>query len=182
MTTDDLPVPDSSPTPPLEDSAVSPDVQLTERQLGILQCIRQAVQMRGYPPSLREICQAVGLRSTSSVAHQLRQLEKKGLVAVDPRRPRAYRLLTGDATGPQIPPVQQVGCLLLAGDSAEEHTSPLVLRVVLDPPTRRALLSGALPTVKQQPMSDTNCIAFSDAGILGQVTAVAHPVESPHCP
>jgi repressor LexA len=62
---------------------------LTPRQRTILDVIRASVTSRGYPPSIREIGDAVGLTSTSSVAHQLRTLEKKGFIRRDPNRPRA---------------------------------------------------------------------------------------------
>ena len=62
---------------------------LTERQRTILEVIRTSVTTRGYPPSIREIGDAVGLTSTSSVAHQLRTLERKGYLRRDPNRPRA---------------------------------------------------------------------------------------------
>ncbi|MFI5716864.1 transcriptional repressor LexA [Nocardia sp. NPDC051750] len=59
------------------------------RQRKVLDVIRSSVSMRGYPPSIREIGDAVGLNSTSSVAHQLRTLERKGYLRRDPNRPRA---------------------------------------------------------------------------------------------
>ncbi|HEU4363234.1 MAG TPA: transcriptional repressor LexA [Mycobacterium sp.] len=62
---------------------------LTARQRTILDVIRASVTDRGYPPSIREIGDAVGLTSTSSVAHQLRTLERKGYLRRDPNRPRA---------------------------------------------------------------------------------------------
>jgi repressor LexA len=62
---------------------------LTPRQRRILEVIRGSVQRRGYPPSVREIGQEVGLTSTSSVAHQLAMLERKGFLRRDPNRPRA---------------------------------------------------------------------------------------------
>ncbi len=67
----------------------SNDTVLTERQRTILDVIRSSVTTRGYPPSIREIGDAVGLTSTSSVAHQLRTLERKGYLRRDPNRPRA---------------------------------------------------------------------------------------------
>ncbi|WP_305094786.1 transcriptional repressor LexA [Prescottella sp. R16] len=63
--------------------------QLTDRQRRVLEVIRASVAERGYPPSIREIGDAVGLTSTSSVAHQLRTLERKGFLRRDPNRPRA---------------------------------------------------------------------------------------------
>jgi repressor LexA len=69
-----------------------PDVfaaDLTQRQRRILEFIRGAVDRNGYPPSVREIGEAVGLVSPSSVAYQLKQLEEKGYLRRDPNRPRA---------------------------------------------------------------------------------------------
>lgn len=65
---------------------------LTQRQHAILTCIADSLRNRGYPPTMREIGQAAGLASTSSVAHQVNALERKGFVHRDPRRPRAYAL------------------------------------------------------------------------------------------
>ncbi|CAM5620461.1 LexA repressor [Streptomyces tendae] len=65
---------------------------LTDRQRRVIEVIRDSVQRRGYPPSMREIGQAVGLSSTSSVAHQLMALERKGFLRRDPHRPRAYEV------------------------------------------------------------------------------------------
>ena len=62
---------------------------LSERQRRILNVISDAVMLRGYPPSIREIGDAAGLQSTSSVAYQLKQLEEKGFLRRDPNKPRA---------------------------------------------------------------------------------------------
>jgi repressor LexA len=72
------------------------DTSLTERQRTILDVIRASVSTRGYPPSIREIGDAVGLTSTSSVAHQLRTLERKGYLRRDPNRPRAVDVRSAD--------------------------------------------------------------------------------------
>lgn len=66
---------------------------LTKRQERILQIIAEAVATRGYPPSIREIGDAVGLASPSSVSHQLTALERKGFIRRDPRLPRAMEVL-----------------------------------------------------------------------------------------
>jgi repressor LexA len=63
--------------------------ELTGRQRLILEFIREWVERHGYPPSVREIGEAVGLVSPSSVAYQLKELEKKGYLRRDPNRPRA---------------------------------------------------------------------------------------------
>lgn len=75
------------------------DSGLTERQRTILEVIRSSVVSRGYPPSIREIGDAVGLTSTSSVAHQLRTLERKGYLRRDPNRPRAVDVRGADDGG-----------------------------------------------------------------------------------
>jgi repressor LexA len=62
---------------------------LTDRQRRILDYMRETVDQRGYPPTVREIGEAVGLVSPSSVAYQMGVLEKKGYLRKDPNRPRA---------------------------------------------------------------------------------------------
>jgi repressor LexA len=69
---------------------------LTPRQRRVLEVIRAAVEQRGYPPSIREIGSAVGLTSSSSVAHQLKVLEQRGYLRRDPHRPRALEVLLPD--------------------------------------------------------------------------------------
>lgn len=69
------------------------EAELTARQRRVLEVIRDAVDQRGYPPSLREIGEAVGLTSPSSVAHQLKMLERKGYLRRDPHRPRAIEVV-----------------------------------------------------------------------------------------
>src|SRR4051795_4077746 len=71
---------------------------LTPRQRRVLSVIRDSVESRGYPPSMREIGVAVGLTSSSSVAHQLRVLEGKGFLRRDPNRPRAVEVLLPDSS------------------------------------------------------------------------------------
>lgn len=92
----------ATPTP--EAGAVDPvtaEASLTARQRSVLDVIRTSVRERGYPPSIREIGDAVGLTSTSSVAHQLRALERKGLLKRDHNRPRAVNIQDGDS---HLPP------------------------------------------------------------------------------
>jgi repressor LexA len=79
-----------------DDTGSRRDPGLTERQRTILEVIRTSVTTRGYPPSIREIGDAVGLTSTSSVAHQLRTLERKGFIRRDANRPRAVDVRSPD--------------------------------------------------------------------------------------
>ncbi|GGS51063.1 LexA repressor [Actinokineospora fastidiosa] len=80
----------------------SESAELPLRQRQVLEVIRSWVQRFGYPPSVREIGEAVGLTSTSSVAYQLRALEEKGYLRRDPNRPRAIGVLPADATPAQL--------------------------------------------------------------------------------
>ena len=69
---------------------------LTPRQRRVLEFLREEIEKRGYPPSMREIGAAAGLTSSSSVAHQLRTLERLGFVKRDPNRPRALEVFLPD--------------------------------------------------------------------------------------
>src|SRR5450432_2642857 len=79
------------PVPELPDQP-DPDHVLTWRQRKVLQVIRESVQRRGYPPSMREIGEAVGLTSTSSVSYQLSTLQSKGYLRRDAGRPRTVEV------------------------------------------------------------------------------------------
>lgn len=84
---------------------------LTEKQQAILEFIARSVESRGYPPSMREIGDAVGLSSLSSVTHQLSRLELAGYLRRDPNRPRALEILVELASTSQAiadSPTQQV--------------------------------------------------------------------------
>jgi repressor LexA len=87
-----------------------PDHVLTWRQRKILRVIRDSVQARGYPPSMREIGDAVGLTSIASVSYQLATLQRKGFLHRDGRRPRTMEVVlpsqqSAEAPGPeQLPP------------------------------------------------------------------------------
>ncbi len=74
----------------------APSDGLTRRQRLVLETIRSCVETRGYPPSMREIGEAVGLTSPSSVKHQLTALERKGFLRRDPNRPRAIEVVLPD--------------------------------------------------------------------------------------
>ncbi|MED1741130.1 transcriptional repressor LexA [Bacillus swezeyi] len=67
--------------------------KLSKRQLDILRFIKEEVKRKGYPPSVREIGEAVGLASSSTVHGHLARLETKGLIRRDPTKPRAIEIL-----------------------------------------------------------------------------------------
>lgn len=90
----------------------------------ILEFIKQEIQNKGYPPSVREICDAVGLKSTSTVHGHLTRLEKRGLIRRDSTKPRAMEVLDDPlARGRSVPLVGKVtaGVPILAQENIEEH-------------------------------------------------------------
>ncbi|MDQ0245798.1 repressor LexA [Bacillus fengqiuensis] len=72
--------------------------KLSKRQQEILSFIKEEVKSKGYPPSVREIGEAVGLASSSTVHGHLARLESKGLIRRDPTKPRAIEILDTDET------------------------------------------------------------------------------------
>jgi repressor LexA len=108
-----------------------PVTGLTHRQQAILDVIRESVERRGYPPSIREICESAGLASTSSVAHQLSMLERKGFLRRDPNRPRAVDVRTGSARRTTDGPVPKAARRALAvSDDAPRGDAPVFVPVV----------------------------------------------------
>ena len=107
---------------------------LTQRQRRVLEVIRDSIERRGYPPSVREIGEAVGLSSASSVAHQLSVLQKKGWLRRDPNRPRALDVrLPGDTTRLTQPAPDLAGVPEEVGVSAPTYV-PLVGRIAAGGP------------------------------------------------
>jgi repressor LexA len=104
-----------------------PVTGLTRRQQAILDVIRDSVERRGYPPSIREICESAGLASTSSVAHQLAMLERKGFLRRDPNRPRAVDVRAGDAAAGRAPAARRA---LAVSDDAPRGETPVFVPVV----------------------------------------------------
>ncbi|HSV37535.1 MAG TPA: transcriptional repressor LexA [Nocardioidaceae bacterium] len=150
---------------------------LTPRQQRVLTVIKESIEARGYPPSMREIGEKVGLTSSSSVAHQLRVLEEKGYLRRDPNRPRALSVyhpadsdetLIGDRapTPTYVPLVGRIaaGGPILAEERIEE-VFPLpkslvgdgqlfLLEVVGDSMIDAAICSGDYVVVRQQPTAE----------------------------
>jgi repressor LexA len=164
----------------------SVDSPLTERQRTILNVIRTSVSSRGYPPSIREIGDAVGLTSTSSVAHQLRTLERKGYLRRDPNRPRAVDVrgaddevvapvtdVAGSDTLPEPTFVPVLGRIAAGGpilaEEAVEDVFPLprelvgegtlfLLKVVGDSMVEAAICDGDWVVVRQQNVANNGDI------------------------
>ena len=70
--------------------------KISKKQQEILEYIKSQILERGFPPAVREICEAVGLKSTSSVHSHLETLEKNGYIRRDPTKPRAIEILDDD--------------------------------------------------------------------------------------
>ncbi|HZE37676.1 MAG TPA: transcriptional repressor LexA [Stackebrandtia sp.] len=161
----DVPTTISDAPPDLDEAA------LTERQRKILSCIRDSVADRGYAPSVREIGQVVGLASASSVAYQLNQLQSKGFLRKDAKRPRAVDIRpshNGDAEGTRKPPryVPVVGEIaagtpILAEQRVEEmfplpaefvgEGDVFLLKVKGDSMIEAAITNGDWVVVREQP-------------------------------
>lgn len=71
---------------------------LSKKQFEVLNFIKKEINKKGYPPSVREICDAVHLKSTSTVHGHLERLEKKGYIRRDPTKPRAIEVLDGSSS------------------------------------------------------------------------------------
>ena len=101
---------------------------LSAKQKQILEYMKAEVREKGYPPSVREICDAVGLKSTSTVHGHLSRLEKKGLIRRDPTKPRAIEILDTFYEGQQqeivhVPIIGNIaaGTPILAEENIEDY-------------------------------------------------------------
>jgi len=95
-----------------------------ENQQKILDFIKKEIEQKGYPPSVREICAAVGLKSTSTVHAHLNHLEEQGLIRRDSTKPRALEVLDGShARGRSVPLLGRVtaGLPILAIENIEDY-------------------------------------------------------------
>jgi len=173
---------------------------LTPRQRRVLEVIRDAVAQRGYPPSVREIGEAVGLTSSSSVAHQLKTLQAKGYLRRDPNRPRAVEVLPpgeddADAraarpTPTYVPVVGRIaaGAPVLA-EEAIEDVFPLprelvgtgtlfMLKVVGESMVEAGIVDGDWVVVRQQPSAESGEIVA--AMIDGEATVKTFQRKAGH--
>ncbi|HEY0932906.1 MAG TPA: transcriptional repressor LexA [Trebonia sp.] len=134
-----------------------PDHVLTWRQRKVLQVIRDSVQKRGYPPSMREIGEAVGLTSTSSVSYQLSTLQRKGYLHRDVGRPRTVevRLPGHPAVRPEQGPNGAASEAEVSADgmdiaSQEATYVPLVGRIAAGTPiTADQMVEDIFPLPRQ---------------------------------
>ena len=159
---------------------------LTDRQRQILELIAEAVDERGYPPSVREICDALGLASSSTVHSHMQALQRKGFLRIDPTKPRAVELLFDPETGlaaerrpaRSVPLLGRIaaGAPILAQENVEEiYPMPadlvgdgnvFMLEVKGDSMIDAGILDGDLVVVRQQPTAHS-----------GEIVAAMMPSE-----
>ena len=157
---------------------------LTARQQHILEVIRETVATRGYPPSVREIGEAVGLRSPSSVHSQIASLQRNGYLRKDPSRPRAIEVQFDPETELSVAPAATKGVPLvgeiaagapIVAEERVEQVYPLprelvgegtlfALRVRGESMLEAGVFPGDLVVVRQQPTVEQGemCAALID--------------------
>ncbi|MEO3742944.1 transcriptional repressor LexA [Plantactinospora sp. B5E13] len=178
------------------------NADLTARQRRILEFIRDWVERYGYPPSVREIGEAVGLVSPSSVAYQLKELERKGFLRRDPNRPRAVDVRppsdivddeTARAQRPTPAYVPLLGRIAAGGpilaEQAVEDVFPLprelvgegevfMLQVKGDSMLEAAICDGDWVVVRQQPTANSGEIVA--AMLDGEATVKTYRQRDGH--
>ncbi|MDW5471759.1 transcriptional repressor LexA [Staphylococcus equorum] len=153
--------------------------ELTKRQSEIFEYIKQTVHSKGYPPSVREIGEAVGLASSSTVHGHLSRLEEKGYIKRDPTKPRAIEIVSdqlGDTLNMeetiQVPVIGKVtaGIPITAVENVEEyfplpehftstHNSDIfILNVVGDSMVEAGILDGDKVIVRSQTIAENGDI------------------------
>lgn len=160
----------------------TPDPQLTARQKAVLATVRMWVERHGYPPTVREIADAVGLASPSSVAHHLDTLERLGLIRHEPRGPRTVSMHGSGATRSLRIPLLGViaaGQPVVAEQNTEEHLvvdadlvghgTLFALRVRGESMIEAAICDGDIVIVRQQPVADDGDIV---AALIGDEATV----------
>lgn len=161
--------------------------KLNEKQQKILNFVNKQVEEKGYPPSVREICRAVGFKSTSTVHGYLQQLEEKGIIKKDPAKPRALKVIGGKPKNSvsnvdglyskkelvDVPIIGKVtaGQPILAVENIEgtfplpveyvHNSKAFMLRVKGDSMVEAGILNNDLVLVKQQPTANNGEIVVA---------------------
>ncbi|GMK46052.1 MULTISPECIES: transcriptional repressor LexA [Paenibacillus] len=154
--------------------------KISNRQQSILEFIKNEVRDKGYPPSVREIGEAVGLASSSTVHGHLDRLEKKGLIRRDPTKPRAIEILDQDGVdGIILPAVAQVpivgkvtaGVPITATENIEEYfplsahfvgdDEVFILNVIGDSMIEAGIHNGDYVIVRQQQTANNGDIVVA---------------------
>lgn len=148
------------------------DSKITEKQMKVLEYVKEQIKKNGYAPSVREICQALGLKSTSTVHGYLARLQKKGLIQKAALKPRTIRITDEDNSNQtsfytskemvDVPIVGKVtaGMPILAVENVEDsfplpvdfvgNAESFMLKVRGDSMIEAGILDGDLVLVKKQ--------------------------------
>lgn len=145
-----------------------------QNQQKILDFIKSEIEDKGYPPSVREICAAVGLRSTSTVHAHLNHLEQQGLIRRDSTKPRALEVIDGSfARGRSVPLVGRVtaGQPILAEENIEDYLAlpqsmlgrddVFCLRVQGESMIEAGILDGDIAVLRQQDTAENGEIVVA---------------------
>lgn len=152
--------------------------KISDKQREILEYIKNEILNKGYPPAVREICEAVHLKSTSSVHSHLETLEKNGYIRRDPTKPRAIEILDDDfnLTRREIVNVPMLGQVaagepILATENIENYfpipaefmpnKDTFMLRVKGESMINAGILNGDSVLVKQQPDAENGDIVVA---------------------
>lgn len=154
-----------------------PNTDLTSKQQEILDFIKLEISTKGYPPSVREICVAVGLRSTSTVHGHLERLEKRGIIRRDPTKPRAIEILDDSTSTKEVIDVPIIGSVaagqpILAVENVEDNfpvpvdyfpskNQLFMLQVKGESMTGCGIMNGDYLIVEQQPTAENGDIVVA---------------------
>lgn len=164
-------------------------IDLSPRQAAILDYIIEEIQLKGYPPSVREIGEAIGLKSPSTVHSHLATLEQKGYIRRDKSKPRAIEVMMAESTSPlslkemvEIPILGEISAgQPIFADENREDTFPMplsfvqsnldlfMLRISGDSMIEAGILDGDLVIVERTPRVNDGEIA---AALLGDEATV----------
>ncbi|MBO3445544.1 transcriptional repressor LexA [Clostridium sp. CCUG 7971] len=157
-------------------------LDLSSKQVAILEFIKEQIALKGYPPSVREMCVAVGLKSTSTVHSHMNKLEKLGYIRRDPTKPRAIEVLDTNKLDSEnglnqeilhLPLVGQVtaGTPILARQNIEEYiplpvnlvkgTDNFVLKVKGDSMINAGILNGDYVVVDKKSTASNSQIVVA---------------------
>ncbi len=155
--------------------------KISDKQREILEYIKEEILSKGYPPAVREICEAVHLKSTSSVHSHLETLEKNGYIRRDPTKPRAIEILDDDfnLTRREVVNVPMIGHVaagepILATEHIENYfpipaeyipnKETFMLKVKGESMINAGILDGDSILVKQQPDAENGDIVVALVG------------------
>lgn len=156
--------------------------KISLKQQEIIDFIKEEINRKGYPPSVREICKAVGLKSTSTVHGHLSRLEKKGYIRRDPTKPRAIEVLNNGirefSDVIKLPVIGKVtaGTPILAVENIDEYYSiprdlvngyeceSFILKVRGESMINAGILDGDYIIVRRQSFADNGDIVVALIG------------------